>query len=174
MSRALIIIDVQNFYFEGESQLEGSIEASLNIKKLLDYFRASQMPIFHVQHAKESLGELGHLLDIHDHVKPIPGEHVIIKKYPGSFKNTLLLKMLKEYNINELVLCGMMSHMCLDTTTREAFDLDYKCIVIHDACATRTLYFRGKEIPADYVHNCTMAALEFGFAKVISTEEFIR
>jgi nicotinamidase-related amidase len=82
------------------------------------------------------------------------------------------LENLKAQNIEELVICGMMSHMCVDTTTREAFDLGFKCTVIHDACATRTLKFNNTEVPAAHVHASAMAALQFAFAKVFSSEEF--
>ncbi|HEX3043179.1 MAG TPA: cysteine hydrolase family protein [Bacillota bacterium] len=176
MNKALIIIDVQNFYF-GENGLEGNIQASQNAQKLLIYFRKMDLPVFHVQHliAKSDPAEdYESKVRIHENVKPMAGEALISKRTPGSFKGTELLDKLKEKNIDELVICGMMSHMCVDTTTREAFDLDFKCTVIHDACATRTLKFNNQEIPAAYVHATAMAALQFAFAKVISCEEFLK
>lgn len=176
MNRALIIIDVQNFYF-GENGLEGNILASLNAQKLLHHFRKQALPVFHVQHLTDETNlseEQKYIADIHANVKPIEGEVIISKRTPGSFKGTKLLEKLKEKNIDELVICGMMSHMCVDTTTREAFDLDFQCTVIHDACATRALKFSDKEIPAAYVHGSAMASLGFAFAKVVSTEEFLQ
>lgn len=175
MSKALVIIDVQNFYF-GEGGLEGAIEASLKVQRVLNYFREKALPIFHIKHVKNK--ELHperteYLEEIHENVRLSGGEIVILKSTPGSFKNTELLQLLRESNVDELIICGMMSHMCVDTTTREAFDLDFKCTVLQDACVTRPLFFDGIEVPAAYVHATSMAALKYAFAKVISCDEYI-
>lgn len=172
MSKALIIIDVQNFYF-GENGLAGSIEASLKARNVLDGFRKAGLSVIHVKHLINDGGNPV-IADIHKNVKPIEGEAVIGKNHPGSFNDTGLLEMLKANNITELVICGMMSHMCVDTTTREAYDLKFKCTVIHDACATRDLAFNGVTVPAAQVHATSMAALAFKFARVISTEELLK
>jgi len=70
------------------------------------------------------------------------------------------------------VICGAMSHMCIDATTRAAFDLGFKCMVIQDACATRNLEFGGKTIAAEQVHGSFMAALGSAYAGVLTLEEF--
>ncbi len=174
MNKALIIIDVQNFYF-GDYGIEGKMEASLNAKKLLEFFREKSLPVIHVKHMSKDITEDNkRMYDIHENVKPVQGETIITKFTPGSFNGTNLLEVLKEKNIDELIICGMMSQMCVDTTTREAFDLGFKCTVIHDACATKALEFKGKTVPAEYVHASAMAALGFWFAKVVSVEEFIK
>lgn len=172
MSKALIIIDVQNFYF-GEDGLEGRVEAALQTKRILEYFRKSNLPVFHVMHIKKGVDVNDPIIAIHDSVRPAEGEAVIQKQTPGSFNGTELLSKLKEKNIDEVVICGMMSHMCVDTTTREAFDLGFKCTVLHDACATRALNFNGQIVPAAHVHATSMAALAFAFAKVISCDDFL-
>ncbi len=175
MGRALLIIDVQNFYF-GENGLKDCIPASLNARRLLDRFREENLPVFHIKHEIDvpNLQEdEKHRADIHENVRPEPGEAVVSKQTPGSFKGTTLHRQLKDKEIDELVICGMMSQMCVDTTTREAFDLDYKCIVVHDACTTRNFEFKGVEIPADFVHATAMSALAFAFAKVISCNEYL-
>ena len=65
-----------------------------------------------------------------------------------------------------------MSHMCIDTTPRAAFDFGFRNTVIHDACATRDLAFEGLTIPAPHVHGAFMAALGMRYARVLSLEEF--
>jgi nicotinamidase-related amidase len=172
MSKALIIIDVQNFYF-GENGLEGNVEASLKIKTVLDHFRRNNLLVFHVMHIKKDIDINDPIFAIHENVRPAEGETVIQKRTPGSFNGTDLLNELKERNVDEVVICGMMSHMCVDTTTREAFDLDFKCTVLHDACATRSLTFNGQTVPASHVHATSMAALAFAFARVISCDELM-
>ena len=175
MNKALLIIDIQNFYF-GKDGLKGCEQASQNARRLLDSFREKNLPVFYIRHEIDTSHlseEEKKTADIHDSVKPMDGEPVISKHSPGSFKGTSLLKQLKSRNIDELVICGMMSQMCVDTTTREAADLDFKCTVIHDACATRNFEFKGMEIPAEFLHAAAMSSLAFAFAKVISTEEYL-
>lgn len=175
MNKALLIIDIQNFYF-GKDGLKDPGQASQNARRLLDSFREKSLPVFHIRHEKDTSKlseEEKHIVDIHEIVKPLPGEAVISKYTPGSFKGTSLLKQLKSGNIGELVICGMMSQMCVDTTTREAFDLDFKCTVVHDACATRSFEFNGLKVPAEFVHATAMSALAFAFAKVISCDEYL-
>ncbi len=68
----------------------------------------------------------------------------------------------------------MMSHMCIDSTTRAAFDLAYKCTVLNDACTTKDLEFLGERIPVKTVHNSYMSALKSVFSQVISVKEYIK
>lgn len=105
--------------------------------------------------------------EINDHVKPTDDEIVITKHYPNSFRDTALHEKLKQHGIEKLIICGAMSHMCIDTTTRAAFDLGYKCTVISDACATKDLSFHGIDVPAKQVHAAYMAGLHGVFSEVV-------
>ena len=98
-------------------------------------------------------------------------ETIVIKNYPNSFRNTPLLEILQKEDITNLLICGAMTHMCIDATTRAAFDLGFTCVVAEDACATRDLSFKGKTIPAAAVHASFMAALSVPYAGIISTRE---
>lgn len=177
-NKALIIIDIQNDYFEnGALPLANPLEASINASKVLEYFRTNNLLIAHIQHvnpkgapfmAVETNG-----VEIHENVKPLKGEKVFQKSYPNSFRETGLSEYLKENNVTEVIITGMMTHMCVDATTRAAFDFEYKCTVIGDACASRDLEISGKAIKADDVHNAFLAALEFFYAEIKSTEEFL-
>jgi nicotinamidase-related amidase len=71
------------------------------------------------------------------------------------------------------VICGAMSHMCIDATVRAAADLGFGCVVIHDACATRDVEFQGRTISAQEVHGSFMAALGMAYARVLSLNEFL-
>lgn len=179
-NRALLIVDVQNDYFEGgKFTLVGIDKAAQNCKRLLEHFRTNKLPIIHIQHffvgenapffAPKTPGS-----DINEAVTPLEGEKLITKNYPSSFRETELNEYLKKSGITELVIVGAMSHMCIDTTTRAAADLGYTCQVIHDACATRDLEFNGTVVKASDVHASYMAALGFAFAKILSTEEYLR
>lgn len=179
MKTALLIIDIQNDYFPGgKMTLEGSSEASLNAAALLAAFREKQLPIVHVQHLAASPkatffvpGTDG--AQIHRNVAPATSEVVIQKAFPNSFRKTGLLDYLKQNEISELVIAGMMTHMCVDTTTRAACDLEFKCRLAHDACATKALSFGEITVPAAQVQAAYMAALNGLFAEVASTREIL-
>lgn len=98
---------------------------------------------------------------------------LIIKNYPSAFRDTDLNGILQKSQITELVICGAMSHMCIDTTVRAAFDSGYACKLMSDACATRDLEFEGKVISASDVHASFMAALKGPFATVLTTQEYL-
>jgi nicotinamidase-related amidase len=179
MKTALLIIDVQNDYFpNGKMELYESIEASLRIKDLINYFRDKSMPVIHIEHVSTRPGAIFFLPDtfgveIHDNVKPIDGEKIIVKNFPNSFRNTELNDYLRKNEITRLVITGMMTHMCVDSTVRAAFDLGYECIVAGDCCATRGLKIFDNEITAKDVHNTFLAALNAIFAKVLKKHEVI-
>ena len=111
-------------------------------------------------------------MKLHKSVEPLPDETVVQKNYPNSFRDTTLLNHLNGEDIKSLVICGAMSHMCVDATTRAAFDLGFSCVVIDDACATRNLQHKGKVVEAEKVHASFMAALAGLYAKVISVNDF--
>ncbi len=175
MKQALIIIDIQNDYFPGgKMELEGSFEAAANAAALLSAFREKHLPIVHIQHIAVRPGATFFLPDtagaeIHPSVAPLAGETVLQKNFPNSFRKTTLLDYLKQNEINHLVIAGMMTHMCIDTTTRAACDLEFTCQLAHDACATRALAFGEHIVPAAQVQSAYMSALDGSFASVVST-----
>ncbi len=178
MNTGLLLVDMQNDYFPGgKMELVGISEAGLNARKLLRLFRENELPAFHIRHVALQ-GQATFFLPetpgvaIHDQVKPMRGEVIITKHFPNSFRETELAAVLKKAKIERLVICGAMSHMCIDATTRAAADLGYECVVIHDACATRDLAFGELTIPAIQVHGAFMAALGAAYAKVWSLDEF--
>ena len=179
MTQALIIVDVQNDYFSGGAmELVGMDAAASNCQRLLQQFRQRGAPLFHIQHLAARPGATFFVPDtdgaeIHHSVRPESGESVTVKHFPSAFRDTDLHQTLQQAGIDELVICGAMSHMCIDTTVRAAFDLGYRCRVISDACATRDLEFEGRPVAAADVHAAFMAALALPFAKIETTDAFI-
>ncbi len=164
---ALLIIDIQNFYFEGgSSELVNPLPASLNAQKLLVNFRETKQLVIHVKHGE------GKGAEIHSNVTPLADEKVIVKKEVNSFLNTDLLDFLNKNGIKKLILCGMQTNMCLEAATRAAADYGFECTVIHDACAAKNQSFNGKTVLAEDVHIAALATLK-AYAKVISTEEYL-
>ncbi len=145
---------------------------------LLEHFRAGGLPVVHVQHLAARPGATFFLpgsegADIHRAVRPQPGETVVVKHYPNSFRETGLRAELEKMGSGELVICGAMSHMCIDATTRAAFDLGFGCTVAEDACATRDLEFKGRKVAAAAVHAAFMAALAVPYARIVATGEIV-
>jgi nicotinamidase-related amidase len=179
MKTALILIDIQNDYFPGgKMELRGSVEASACAKRLLSFFRETKRHVIHIQHINIRPGSTFFLpatdgVEIHKNVAPLPGETVVQKNFPNSFRDTALLGHLEKDGIKDLVIAGMMTHMCVDSTTRAAFDYGFKCTVVADACATRSLSFGSSVIPADHVNGAFLAALSAVYATVVNTEDFI-
>jgi nicotinamidase-related amidase len=179
MKTALIIIDIQNDYFPGgKMELVGSPEASVQARCLLDTFRQAELPLFFIRHISTRPGATFFLpgtqgAEIQENIAPRPGEEVIEKHFPNSFRETPLLERLRGRGIERLVISGMMTHMCVDATTRAATDYGFQNLIASDACATRDLTFEGETVQAAQVHAAFLAALNGTYGKVIATKELI-
>jgi nicotinamidase-related amidase len=175
--RALVIIDIQNDYFPGGAmELEGADAAAANAAKALARARQEGVPVFHVRHLSTRPGATFFIpgtqgAEIHAAVRPLGGERVIEKNFPNSFRSTDLERALKDADIKELVVAGMMTHMCVDASVRHAADHGYKVTLLADACATRAQSFGGETVPARQVHAAFLAALNGFYAKVVPTHE---
>jgi nicotinamidase-related amidase len=177
MKQALIIVDIQNDYFKGgKMALVGMEAAAQKAQRVLELFRTKNMPILHIQHISNRPEATFFLpetdgAEIHESVAPKSGEPVIQKHFPNCFAATSLQAKLNDLGVEQIVFIGAMSHMCIDTTVRAAFDLGFHCIVVSDACATRTLEFGGITIEAPQVHAAFMAALSSPFAQVVEANK---
>ena len=178
MKNALILIDIQNDYFiGGKNELYLTKAAAENASKALNYFRDSNLPVFHIQHISSPNaafflpGTYG--AEINSVVAPINDEKVIVKHAPNAFLKTTLAEELKQKDISNLVICGMMSHMCIDTTVRAAMDNGFTVTLLQDACTTKDLIWCEYKIDAQTVHKTIMASLNGVFAKVIKTATFL-
>ncbi|MCJ7446680.1 MAG: cysteine hydrolase [Bacteroidales bacterium] len=165
---ALLLIDIQDFYFPGgKSTLVEPEKAAINAARLIELFRNRKLLVVHVRHDSEPGGK------INDIVRPLPDEKIISKSEVNSFKGTFLSEYLKSQGIDTLVICGMQTHMCVEAATRAASDLGYKCTLIHDACATKDLKFGDMVIRSEDVHYSTLSTLR-SYATIMSTEEFLK
>lgn len=162
---ALLIIDIQNDYFPGGTmELSGSNEAAENAGKVLSFFRNNDLPVIHIQHIGAQEGATFFLpatkgAEIHKSVKPLETEKVIIKNFPNSFRETELLDYLKGNSISNLVICGMMTDVCVSSTTRAAMDFGFHNTIIADAVTTRDRELDGKIIPAQQITESFLAGL---------------
>ncbi|AAY94745.2 cysteine hydrolase [Pseudomonas protegens] len=177
--QALIVIDIQNDYFaDGKWPLIGVDAAADNAARLIQAFRQNAEPVVHIRHEFTSddapfftPGSPG--AQLHPKVQNHADEPVVLKHFVNAFRDTELQSLLTRQGIEELVIVGNMSHMCVEGTARAAADLGYPVKVIHDACATLDLEFAGQRVPAAQVQSAVMAALAFAYASVLSTEQFL-
>jgi nicotinamidase-related amidase len=177
MQRALVIVDIQNDYFPGGANpLDGPEAAAANAARLLERFRGSGEQIVHLKHVWDAPdatfmrpGTPG--VEIHDSVAPEASEPVLEKALPNGFVGTSLEADLRSAGAEEIVVCGMMTSMCVDATARAAADLGFTVTVAHDACATMPLSFGGVDVPAPSVHAAFLAALADGYASVVPTDD---
>jgi len=176
MKKALIIIDMQNDYFaNGKMELVGIEEALRNTLQLIELAKTKRYEVFFIQHI--SLRENASFflpnsegVELHKSFK-IKNATLIQKHYPNSFRETNLMQKLVQKDIKNLIICGAMTQMCVDTTVRAGFDLGYKIELIHDACATKNLIFESEVVQAKDVQNTFMASLNGIFCDVKSFED---
>ncbi|PLC50867.1 cysteine hydrolase [Pollutimonas subterranea] len=175
----LIVVDLQNEYLPtGKLPLSGIEDATANAALAIADARSKGIPVFHIRHEFPTAdaplfvpGSDG--VEIQPAVAPVGDEPVIVKNHINSFRETDLKQQLDAKGVEEVVVVGAMSHMCIDAVVRAAVDMGYPATVLHDACATLDLTFGGVTVPAAHVHAAMMAALEFGYGTVKSTQDYL-
>ena len=178
MKTALLVIDFQKDHFPGgKHPLVNALEAAKKAYMILKCFREHGGHHIHIQHISRKpdaaffiSGDRG--TDIHDSVAHFEGEPIVYKHEPNAFLNTELLELLKSWEIERLVVCGMMTHLDVDATVRAASEFGFQVVVAEDACATRDLMHGETTIPADFVQKSFLAAFK-SYGKVMKSEEIL-
>ena len=176
---AIVMIDFQNEYVDGAMPLgDAGSKATANARLLLDKARKEAIPIFHIAHHGQDndkvFDPLLSKVDIVDSLQPVDGEKTIVKMHPNAFYDTELQALIKSAGKQQIVFAGFMSHMCVSSSVRAAFDLGFESFVCHDACATRDLpSVNGQTITASVMHDSAMAALQDRFAALVATDKLI-
>ena len=165
---ALLIVDIQDFYFRGGAlPLADPEPAAANAARLLAWFRAEGLPVVHVGHnAKQGKG-------FRPEVTPLDGEKVIFKDEVSAFKGSDLAEYLRQLGVTRLVVCGMQTHMCAEAAVRAAADLGFAVVMIADACATRDLTFGDRTVAAADVQASTLSTLDRAYARVMTCDGFL-
>nr|BBH87434.1 isochorismatase [Thermosporothrix sp. COM3] len=180
MKTALLVIDVQNEYFapHGKWVLPDSEKALVQVQQLLAAFREAQLPVVHIVH--ESLGTDAPVFrrgsvgaEMHPAITVQPEERVITKHVPGAFTQTPLEALLRSLDVDTVVISGFMTHICCDTTTRQASERGFSIFFAEDATAARDMVLRGEVVPHNVVHEGTLATMTH-FATVLPTAQIIQ
>lgn len=176
---ALILVDIQNDYFDGgDWTLHNMAAAAQNAARLLAAAREKGDFVVHIRHENPSPdapffrpGSTG--ADIHAAVLPRSDEPVLTKGRANSFADTGLLGVLQAVQVEKLVICGAMSQMCIGATVRAAADFGFAVTLAEDACAARAIVFDGVEVAAEQVHASYMASLAMGYGQVVKTTDLL-
>lgn len=176
---SLLIIDMQNYFLDKSSHayIPYSKDILNNVKSLINAYREKKLPIIFTRHAirsKEDEGIMGkwwkeeiydgtYFAEIYNELKPLNTETVLRKSRYSAFQKTNLEKILKNLGVDTLIITGVMTNLCCETTAREAFMKDFLVYFVVDATATSTLE----------LHLCSLKTLAHGFAIPILTTEIL-
>ncbi|MFT7595202.1 MAG: nicotinamidase-related amidase [Paracoccaceae bacterium] len=176
---ALILVDIQNDYFElGKWPVAQMQTVADNAARLLAQSRGRGDLVVHIRHEIPSdaalffsAGSPG--AEINPTAAPVGDEAVIVKARPNSFVGTDLLARLQGAGIQAVTICGAMSQMCIDATTRAAVDHGFQVSVAQDACGAKEMTFGDVSLTAAQVHAAFMAPLAMSYAQVVTTEALL-
>lgn len=174
---ALLVIDMQKFFLTPESPtfVPSGVSIIPNLKQVIQLFRASNRPVIytcHVHHPDRiDLGILGWWWEgicvegseeskVHDELAPLPNEKIVYKHRYSAFYNTDLETVLRCLKIEELVISGVLTNICCESTARDAYYRDYKVFFLADCTATIT----------EEMHLASLLNLAYGFAFVTTAD----
>jgi nicotinamidase-related amidase len=180
--RALIVIDVQNEYFaDGALPIsDPPSETSLaNIGRAMDAAAASGVPVIVVRHGDSEPGAASFATgsktwQLHPEIGRRAHDHLIEKTLPGSFTGTSLGDVLDEAGVDTVSITGYMTHMCVDTTARQAAHRGMSVEILHDATGSLSLENSGGSASGEELHRATLVAQGQFFADVLSTDDWLR
>jgi nicotinamidase-related amidase len=167
---AILMIDVQREYFAegGPLRIPDGPLVLAKLRQLVDAAREAHVPVVHMRHEEAPGAPVfapdGPLVETMPDVAPRGLEPVIVKHAPGSFTNTELAASLEQFAVRRLVIAGFMTHMCCDTTARQAAERGLDVIFLTDGTATRDLTIGDRVIPYPDVQATTLAAQADGFS----------
>jgi len=152
---ALLIIDVQmGMFFEDEPVYNGE-KLLQTLSGLIDKARQADVPVIYIQHNSKEFVEGGPAWPIHPSIALVAGDVIVQKRNPDSFHETSLGDELEKMGIQKLVLGGLQTEYCVDTTCRRAYSLGYEVTLVEDGHST----WDNKHITAKQViahHNNTL------------------
>ncbi|KAI8079103.1 Isochorismatase-like protein [Gilbertella persicaria] len=182
MKEALILVDIQNDYFpNGSLPTWQPEETAEQCRIVLDKFRKDGKEVVHVAH--HVLPEVAPIpnffvpgsfgAEIHESVKPLPEEKVIVKYYSNGFWETGLKDYLKSKGIEKIVVIGMMIHNCVPATVFAGKDEGFEVVVVDEAVNTLDQPLHGEMIKAEDIKRGYLAGIQFYYAKVKKVQDIL-
>ncbi|MEQ9409520.1 MAG: cysteine hydrolase family protein [Fuerstiella sp.] len=175
MTRALLVIDVQREYFDGALPIThpaGHLQQILNV---MDSAAEAGIPTAVIRHHQADpdspiFRRDSDMWQLHPDVARRPHDILIDKQLPGSFTGTSLQDWLQKVNADTVCIAGYMTHMCCDTTARQAFHRGYKVEFLRDATGTLNVENQAGAVTADDLQTATLVAQQMFISEVIDTE----
>ncbi len=178
---ALLVIDMQEFFLDPTSPTFtcGGLAILPNVKRLVDAFRKAGRPVIYTKHVHHPEGFDAGIMkwwwpgmclegspesEVHRELAPLDSEKVINKHRYSSFYNTDLETVLRCLKVEDVVISGIMTNMCCESTARDAYYRDYRVYFLADGTGSIT----------EAMHVASLLNLAFGFAYVSKTEDVIR
>lgn len=179
MKRALLVIDVQNEYFTGKLPVSYPKDSLSKILNVMDAASENNIMIILIQHTAAQKGASTFVKgsnewELHDQIKSKRHDYLIGKNLPGSFTNTNLESILRDNKVDTVVICGYMSQMCCDTTSRQATHLGFSVEFLSDATGTLDISNYAGSIRAEELHRAVLVTQAMRFSKVLSSDEWIQ
>lgn len=179
MKRALVVIDVQKEYFDGALPITGRDQSLANICQVMDASSKAGIPRIVVQHTMPTKDLPIFQRDtgawaLHPEIAARGAELSIEKNLPGSFTNTGLEEWLRKQGVETVVISGYMTHMCCDTTARQAVHRGFKVEFLSDATGTLPLDNAGGKVTAEELQRSILAAQQHLLSEVIGTKDWLK
>jgi len=178
MKRALLVIDAQNEYFTGLLPITHPHDHLSNVLRAMDAAQSAKVPVAVIQHTFKQpdkpffkKGTPG--WELHPEVASRPRDHWIEKELPGSFTGTDLESWLRENQVETVTIAGYMTHMCCDTTARQAAHLGLQVEFLSDATGTLAVKNSAGEVSAEELHRSILCAQQMMISEVITTENWL-
>ncbi|KAF4861794.1 putative isochorismatase family protein YddQ [Colletotrichum siamense] len=169
----LVIIDAQNEYANGKLAVSGVEASRAKIASLLEKYRVAKAPVIHVVHEVPAGAPIftpsTELAEEFSELKPLEGESVVTKHFPGSFTGTNLEDLLKATGRNKVVLTGYMAHVCISTTARQASEKGWDVIVVEDAVGDRNI----PGTSAEELTKVSLAEIADAFGTVVKSTDIL-
>lgn len=178
MKRALLVIDVQREYFDGALPITHPSGHLENILSVMDRAAESEIPTAVIRHhqadPESPIFRLNsEMWELHDAVAERPRDVLIDKQLPGSFTKTGLDDWLQSVQADTVSIAGYMTHMCCDTTARQAFHRGYKVEFLRDATGTLTVDNDAGKATAEELQNSILVAQQMFISEVIGNKEWM-
>lgn len=177
MNRALLVIDVQNEYFTGAFPITHPVGHLEQILAAMDA-AVGKVPIIVIQHYfpdpdKPFFQKGTPAWELHPEIKSRPHDLLIEKTLPGSFTGTSLEEWLREHGIDTVTIAGYMTHMCCDTTARQAVHRGLTVEFLRDATGTLALSNEAGEVTAEELHRSILCAQQMMLSEVLDVKTWI-
>lgn len=178
MQRALLVIDVQDEYFNGGLKVSHPAGSLDNIIMAMDEAQKYGVAVVVVRHTSPPGGGFFQVgtpeWNLLPQVMERPHDLLLDKHLPGSFTGTGLEAWLRERKIGEVAICGYMTQVCCDTTSRQAFQRGFDVQFLSDATGTLDIKNDAGSVTAEELHRAILVTQAMRFAKVVSTAQWIQ